>query len=125
MHDLKEPILKLAHEIHVLATRLETWRNQDRCVFATKQDLDRMECRILMKVSELPSEVTALKNQVIKIAEEQQKRFDAAQARIVELLEQIQNNDPDLPEAVVTGIGEVKTLLQQLDDTIIDTTPPA
>ena len=124
MNDLKEAIFTLSSAVLVLAKYIKNLQDQDCRHLATKQDLDRMECRIIMKVSELPAEVTALKNLVVKVSKEQQDRFDAAEARILALLEEIQNNDPELPQETVDGITEVKTLLTALDDTIIDTTPP-
>lgn len=75
-----------------------------------------------MKISELKGDLVAVKTQVTKIAVEQQARFDALSAKITELEGQL--GDAEVPQDVTDTLGEVKTLLQSLDDSIPDTEPP-
>lgn len=89
----------------------------------TKTDLDQMEHRLNMKLSELGGTVSAIKIQITKVFTEQQARFDALTAKIAELEAKI-TADPEVDPAIVTDLNDAKALLQQLDDTIPDTTPP-
>lgn len=92
---------------------------RSRLPWVTASDLEATERRIIMKISELGGNIDAIKGQVVKVSKEQQDRFDKLSAKIDELEGQL--NDQDVPAEVTSKMDEVKSLLQQLDDTIIDT----
>jgi hypothetical protein len=94
-------------------------RSWSRCLPATKHDLDKLKQHIDMKASELTGTTDAIKNKIIKIAKEQQDRFDKLSAEIDALKGNLV--DADIPEAATTNLTAIDGLLTQLDDTIIDT----
>lgn len=88
---------------------------------ALKSDVEKAKQEIIMKISELKGSLDQVKAQVVKVSQEQQARFDALSAKITELEEQVK--DAEVPQGVTDTLGEVKSLMQALDDTIPDTTP--
>lgn len=79
-----------------------------------------MEKCILMKLSELKTEVAGIRAQVTKIWQEQQNKYDALVIEFNTLKASLDN--AELPADVVTDLTEFKAQLQAFDDTIPDTT---
>lgn len=112
----------LTREVILLREVIKHSRFQERVCFLTKKDLEEIEERLNMKLSDLKNDLTGLKAQVEKIFTEQGTRFDTLTAKINELEKQIA--DAEVPQDVTDALAEVKTALQKLDDTIPDITPP-
>lgn len=120
---------ELAKEISALTSEICGYRQErknefdwlrSQCGLATKQDLDRMKECILMKLSELKTEVAGIRAQVTKIWQEQQNKYDALVIEFNTLKASLDN--AELPADVVTDLTEFKAQLQAFDDTIPDTT---
>jgi regulator of replication initiation timing len=93
---------------------------RSHCWFVTKHDLNEMEERLSMKISELKNEVTGMKAQVTKIWDEQQKRFDELTTAFEALKATL--GDAELDAETLAEIDSFKALLTAFDDTIPDTT---
>lgn len=106
MDGLNQMIFGLTHAIREMTSEI---RNKNQ------QEL------ILMKISELKGDVAAIKTQLTKVFVEQQTRYDTIAAKYAEL--QTQLEDAELDEQTASNVADIKTLLQQFDDTIPETQP--
>jgi len=103
MHDLDHAISTLTAAVNRVADNL-----------ATHNELHQIN----MKLSELGTNVAAIKTELTKVFKEQQDKFDALQAKYDLLV--TQSADPDLSAEAAQTLTEIKDLLQAVDDTIPD-----
>lgn len=104
------------------ATKTTGWQwFKSRCLPATQYDLEQLEKRMAIKLSELDKTVEGLQATVEKIWTEQQTRYDALLAEFNKLKEQLDN--VELPPATESRLNAFAARLKEFDDTIPDTTP--
>lgn len=122
MHDLPESLLVLASELRKSRRqrKIEFEWLKSHLKLATKHDLEEMEKRMGLRISELKTEVAGIRSQVTKIWNEQQAKYDALVVKYDELVKQIEAGEVDAETS--QAIVDFKNELKAFDDTIPDTT---
>ena len=95
---------------------------------ATKQDLDRMEKRIMATAKELADRITTLTTSVGAIGDQLAKAKSEIDKEIQDLKDAVAGGDLSAIETAVTdletAVGKVTPVSQALDDLNPDVTPP-
>ena len=109
--EMLNAMLRVAHAIENLAqVACQNMRPHP----ITSNDLDRLEHRITMKVSELTGTLNNVKETSLKAFAEIRAKIDALDAKIVEL------QDADLPAETVQLVTDLQAISKQLDDIVPD-----
>lgn len=82
---------------------------------ATKSDLEKLEQRLNMKVSEVQAALEAVSVQVDKAKQEIVDKIAALEAAI---------GDADLPPEAAAALESLKAKVQEMDDIVPDAPPP-
>lgn len=113
--------------MRTLCKRIKTGRgrSKSRCQPATKQDLEKMEKRIMQTQAQVAAELRDFKGQVVKIKTEVIEKADELRDTIKRLEEIIAaGNTGEASAELVTVKDELKEELQGLDAINPDKTPP-